>query len=66
MKEARHQAREVALQALYAWQLSHGDAVEQMKALDGFEDAVKQIGQIEATLGLADLARFTAPPPPKI
>ncbi len=33
---------------------------------DGFEDAVKQIGQIEAALGLADLTRFTAPPPPKI
>jgi hypothetical protein len=33
---------------------------------DGFEDAVKQIGDIEASLGLADLAQFTAPPPPKI
>jgi hemerythrin-like domain-containing protein len=32
---------------------------------DGFEDAVKQIGAIEADLGLADLAQFTAPPPPK-
>jgi hemerythrin-like domain-containing protein len=32
---------------------------------DGFEDAVKQIGQIEQTLGVADLAQFTAPPPPK-
>ena len=32
---------------------------------DGFEDAVAQIGQIEQTLGFADLARFTAPPPPR-
>jgi hemerythrin-like domain-containing protein len=32
---------------------------------DGYEDAVKQIGQIEQVLGLADLAQFTAPPPPK-
>jgi hemerythrin-like domain-containing protein len=32
---------------------------------DGFEDAVKQIGAIEQTLGFADLAQFTAPPPPK-
>ena len=32
---------------------------------DGFEDAVKQIGSIEKALGLADLAQFTAPPPPK-
>jgi hemerythrin-like domain-containing protein len=32
---------------------------------DGFEDAVKQITEIELTLGFADLAQFTAPPPPK-
>jgi hemerythrin-like domain-containing protein len=31
---------------------------------DGFENAVKQIGEIESELGLADLAGFTAPPPP--
>jgi hemerythrin-like domain-containing protein len=30
---------------------------------DGFEDAVKQIAQIETMLGLADLAQFTAPLP---
>jgi hemerythrin-like domain-containing protein len=32
---------------------------------DGFEDAVKQIGAIEGSLGLTDIAQFTAPPPPK-
>ena len=32
---------------------------------DSFEDAVAQISWIEQTLGLADLAQFTAPPPPK-
>jgi len=32
---------------------------------DGFEDALKQISAIEGTLGLADIAQFTAPPPPK-
>jgi hemerythrin-like domain-containing protein len=32
---------------------------------DGFEDAVKQISEIENSLGLADIAQFTAPPPPK-
>jgi hemerythrin-like domain-containing protein len=32
---------------------------------DGFEDAVKQISAIESSLGLADIAQFTAPPPPK-
>ena len=31
---------------------------------DGFEDAVRQIGDIEGNLGLADLAQFTAPTPP--
>ncbi len=33
---------------------------------DGFEDAVKQIGEIEVALGFADLAQFTAPSPPKV
>jgi hemerythrin-like domain-containing protein len=31
---------------------------------DGFEDALKQIAEIEQSLGLSDLAQFTAPPPP--
>ena len=31
---------------------------------DGFEEAEKKISRIETTLGLADIARFTAPPPP--
>ena len=32
---------------------------------DGFEDAVKQMERVEQALGFADLAQFTAPPPPK-
>jgi hemerythrin-like domain-containing protein len=32
---------------------------------DGFDAAVKQISEIEASLGLADLSQFTAPAPPK-
>lgn len=32
---------------------------------DGFDDAVKQIGEIEQALGLADIAQFTAQPPPR-
>lgn len=31
---------------------------------DGFDDAVKQIGDVEQALGFSDLNRFTAPPPP--
>ena len=46
-----------------------GDKFEEIErqqfGKDGFEDAVSQIGQIEQALGLADLAQFTAPPPPK-
>ena len=33
---------------------------------DGYEDAVKQIADIEGTLGLTDISQFTAPPPPKV
>jgi hemerythrin-like domain-containing protein len=32
---------------------------------DGFETAIKQIGEIEGMLGLTDISQFTAPPPPK-
>jgi N utilization substance protein B len=37
MKSARHQAREIALQALYAWQISGGDPLEEARGLEGFE-----------------------------
>jgi hemerythrin-like domain-containing protein len=30
---------------------------------DGFEDAAKQISEIEASLNLSDISQFTAPPP---
>lgn len=32
---------------------------------DGYEEAVKQISEIEGGLGLSDISQFTAPPPPK-
>jgi hemerythrin-like domain-containing protein len=41
------------------------DIERQTFGKDGFEDAVKQIGQIEQAFGFADLAQFTAPPPVK-
>jgi N utilization substance protein B len=37
MKGARRQAREIALQALYAWQLSGGDPVEEARSLEGYD-----------------------------
>ena len=44
-----------------------GDKFEEIEqqqfGKDGYESAVKQIGDIEGSLGLSDLAQFTAPPP---
>jgi hemerythrin-like domain-containing protein len=44
-----------------------GDRFEEIErrtfGKDGYEDAVKQIAQIEQSLGFADLAQFTPPPP---
>ena len=37
MKSARRQAREIALQALYAWQLSGGDPLDEARGLEGFD-----------------------------
>jgi hemerythrin-like domain-containing protein len=47
-----------------------GDKFEEIEqqqfGTDGYETAVKQIGEIEQSLGLSDLSQFTAPPPPKV
>jgi len=47
-----------------------GDKFEEIEqqqfGKDGYEDAVKQISDIEGSLGFADLAQFTAPSPPKM
>jgi len=37
MKTAKRHAREIALQALYAWQLSGGDPLEAARGLEGYE-----------------------------
>jgi len=37
MRTAKRQAREIALQALYAWQLSGGDPLEEARAIEGFD-----------------------------
>jgi N utilization substance protein B len=39
MKSARRQAREIALQALYAWQLSGGDPLDEARALESDDKA---------------------------
>ena len=37
MKSARRQAREIALQALYAWQLSGADPMEEARSIEEYE-----------------------------
>jgi transcription antitermination protein NusB len=37
MKTARRQSREIALQALYAWQISGGDPMDEARGLEGFD-----------------------------
>ena len=37
LKASRRRAREIALQALYAWQLAGADAVAEARTLDGWE-----------------------------
>jgi N utilization substance protein B len=37
MKTSRRQAREIALQALYAWQLSGDDPLAQARSIEGFD-----------------------------
>jgi hemerythrin-like domain-containing protein len=39
---------------------------QKMFGKDGFDDAVERIAKIEQAFGLSDLARLTAPPPPKV
>lgn len=44
-RSARRRSREVALQALYAWQLGGGDALEQVRALEGYERADRDLAE---------------------
>jgi hemerythrin-like domain-containing protein len=71
-----HAAREDTIifpawkQTLTAEQLDEmGDKFEDIEheqfGADGYEEAVKQIGDIEGNLALSDISQFTAPPPPK-
>jgi hemerythrin-like domain-containing protein len=73
---AHHAAREDTVvfpawkDALSAQQLDEmGELFEEIEhkqfGKDGFEDAVARIARIEETLGMADIAQFTPPPPPK-
>jgi hemerythrin superfamily protein len=41
------------------------DIERQQFGHDGFEDAVRQITDIERAYGFSDIGQFTAPPPPR-
>jgi N utilization substance protein B len=43
MKSPRRRAREVALQALYAWQLAGGDAAAEARSLEGWENCDQEL-----------------------
>lgn len=64
MKSARHQAREIALQALYAWQLSGADPLEQARSIEGFEKTDAQFVEalLRGVLGRADELRAIISP----
>jgi transcription antitermination protein NusB len=64
MKTARRQARELALQALYAWQLSGDDPIAQARTLEGFEktDARFVENVLRGVLGRADELRALIAP----
>jgi transcription antitermination protein NusB len=64
MKSARRQAREVALQALYAWQLSGDDPLAQARTLEGFENTDARFVEnlLRGVLGRADELRALIAP----
>jgi N utilization substance protein B len=63
-KTARRRSREVALQALYAWQLGGGDAIDEVRSLEGYERADRELAEalVRGVLASAgDLERLIAP-----
>jgi N utilization substance protein B len=62
MKHARRHAREVALQALYAWQLSGGDPLEEVRSNDDYEKNEFLEDLVRGVAGrAAELERLIAP-----
>jgi N utilization substance protein B len=64
MKTARRQAREIALQALYAWQLSGEDPLAQARTLEGYDktDARFVESLLRGVIGRADELRALIAP----
>lgn len=64
LKAPRRRAREIALQALYAWQLAGGDAMDQARTFDGWERCDQALAEelIRGVTGrAADLERQLTP-----
>jgi transcription antitermination protein NusB len=62
MRQARRQAREVALQALYAWQLSGADPLEEARSNDAYEKSEFLEELVRGVQGrAAELERMIAP-----
>ena len=64
MKTARRLAREIALQALYAWQLSGDDPLAQAKSIEGFENCDARFVEnlLRGVLGRAEELRGVISP----
>jgi N utilization substance protein B len=64
MKTSRRQAREIALQALYAWQLSGDNPLEQARSIEGFQktDARFVENLLRGVLGRAEELRAIITP----
>jgi N utilization substance protein B len=62
MRHARRQAREVVLQALYAWQLSGGDPLEEARANEAYEKSAFVDELVRGVHGgAAELEKLIAP-----
>ena len=64
LKVARRRAREIALQALYAWQVAGADALAEARTLDGWERCDQALAEdlIRGVTGsAADLERRITP-----
>ena len=61
---ARHRAREIALQALYAWKLADGDALAHARTLEGWERCDRELAEelvCEVTKGCRALEEKITP-----
>jgi transcription antitermination protein NusB len=64
VKTARHRSREIALQALYAWQLAAGDPLDELRTLDKEGRADRELAEalVRGVLERADELRALIAP----